>query len=39
LCKLLQNAVAKSDWDIVLELPTLLVPAEGGDSSAPKTVN
>ena len=26
LCKLLQNAVAKSDWDIVLELPTLLDP-------------
>ncbi|MBK5103275.1 MAG: hypothetical protein JJE42_03425 [Burkholderiales bacterium] len=39
LCKLLQNAVAKTDWDIVLELPTLLVRAEGDDAGAPKTVN
>ena len=39
LCKLLQNAVAKSDWDIVLELPALLVQADADDAAAPKTVN
>lgn len=39
LCKLLQNAVAKSDWDIVLELPTLQAGVQGGDAAAPKTVN
>lgn len=39
LCKLLQNAVAKTDWDIVLELPTMLVRAEGDEAAAPKTVN
>lgn len=38
LCKLLQNAVAKSDWDIVLELPSLLDPADTGNAAAPKTV-
>lgn len=38
-CKLLQNAVAKSDWDIVLELPDLRLPAENADPSTPKTVN
>jgi len=39
LCKLLQNAVAKSDWDIVLELPTLLTQAATDDAAAPRTVN
>ena len=38
LCKLLQNAVAKSDWDIVLELPTPLVQADADDATAPRTV-
>src|SRR5487761_2541038 len=28
LCTLLQNAVAKSDWDILLELPTLHTQAD-----------
>lgn len=39
LCRLLQNAVARSDWDMLLELPTLLVQADGGDGAAPKSVN
>ena len=39
LCKLLQDAVAKSDWDIVLELPTLLTQALAADAAAPKTLN
>jgi len=39
LCKLLQNAVAKTDWDIVLELPTLPYPVESDDAATPKTVN
>ena len=39
LCKLLQNAVAKSDWDIVLELPTLLSQSDANAADAPKTVN
>jgi len=39
LCKLLQNAVAKSDWDIALELPALLAQADADDAAAPKTVN
>ncbi len=38
LCRLLQNAVAKSDWDIVLELPTLRDPADADAAAAPKTV-
>ena len=36
LCKLLQNAVAKSDWDIALELPALLAT---GDAATPKKLN
>src|ERR1035437_6892851 len=36
-CKLMQNAVAKSDWDIVLELPTLQAPLAMDDAAAPKT--
>ena len=39
LCKLLQNAVAKSDWDIALELPALLAQSQVDDAAAPKTVN
>ncbi|MBE0622891.1 MAG: hypothetical protein IH605_20055 [Burkholderiales bacterium] len=39
LCKLLQNAAAKSDWDIVLELPTLQAQSAIDDTAAPKTVN
>ncbi len=39
LCKLLQNVVAKSDWDIALELPALLVQAEVDDAAAPKSFN
>lgn len=39
LCKLLQNTVAKSDWDIALELPALKAGAQGEDPAAPKTVN
>jgi len=39
LCKLLQNAVAQSEWDIALDLPTLLLQSEAGDAAAPKTVN
>jgi len=36
LCKLLQNAVAKSDWDIVLELPALTAQSQVDDAAAPK---
>lgn len=39
LCKLLQDAVAKSDWDIVLELPTLQAQTPADDAAAPKTLN
>ena len=39
LCKLLQNAVAKSDWDIVLELPALHAPLAMDETTAPKTLN
>lgn len=39
LCKLLQTAVAKSDWDIALELPALHAPADAEGTAAPKTVN
>ena len=39
LCKLLQDVVAKSDWDIALELPTLLTQALADDAAAPKTLN
>ena len=38
-CKLVQNAVAKSDWDIVLELPALPSSLGAGDAAAPKTIN
>ena len=39
LCKLLQNAVAKSDWDIALELPALQSARAPDDASMPKTLN
>lgn len=39
LCKLLQNAVAKSDWDIALELPALQTPLATDEAAAPKTLN
>ena len=39
LCKLVQNAVARSDWDLVLELPTLLAPNEANDPALPRTLN
>jgi hypothetical protein len=38
-CKLVQNAVAKADWDIVLELPALQAPAGMDDAAAPKSIN
>ena len=38
-CKLVQNAVAKSDWDIVLELPALQSATSAGEEAAPKTIN
>ena len=39
LCKLVQDAVAKSDWDIVLELPALQATIDASDQPAPKTLN
>ena len=38
-CKLVQNAVAKSDWNLVLELPALRSMMVPGDAAAPKTLN
>jgi len=38
-CKLVQSAVAKSDWDLVLELPSLQVQPETDGTALPKTVN
>ena len=38
-CKLVQNAVAKSDWNLVLELPALRSTTGAGDAGAPKTIN
>ena len=38
-CKLLQVAVAKSDWDISLELPTLQTQVGADSAAEPKTVN
>jgi hypothetical protein len=38
-CKLVQNAVAKADWDIALELPALLTPLQPLDPALPKTLN
>lgn len=39
LCKLVQNAVAKSEWDIVLELPALPSTLAAGEADTPKTIN
>jgi len=39
LCKLLQTAVAKSDWDIVLQLPTLQSQLDVDAAAMPKSVN
>ena len=38
-CRLIQNAVANADWDIVLELPAPLTQQEAGDPAVPKTLN
>jgi hypothetical protein len=38
LCKLLQDAVAKSDWDIALELPALQTRSDADGAAVPKTV-
>ncbi|MFH1044420.1 MAG: hypothetical protein V1796_05090 [Pseudomonadota bacterium] len=38
-CKLVQNAVAKSDWNLVLELPTLRAPLAMDEVTLPKTLN
>ena len=38
-CKLLQNAVAKSDWNLVLELPALHSTIGTGNAAVPKTLN
>jgi hypothetical protein len=38
-CRLVQNAVAKSDWDLVLELPALQSAPGADDADAPKTLN
>jgi len=39
LCKLVQNAVAKSDWGMALELPALPSTLGAGDAAAPRTLN
>jgi hypothetical protein len=39
LCKLLQTAVAKSDWDIVLRLPALQTHSDADGVAVPKSVN
>ncbi len=38
-CKLVQNAAAKADWDIALELPALLAQKETVDPALPKILN
>jgi hypothetical protein len=38
-CKLVQNAVAGSDWDIALDLPALQSLPALDDAAAPKTLN
>jgi hypothetical protein len=37
LCKLLQDVVAKSGWDLMLALPT--GPAQAGAEAAPRLLN
>ncbi len=39
LCKLLQDAVLKSEWDIVLELPALRTTADAEEAGTPKSIN
>ena len=39
LCKLVQDAVANAEWDIVLELPALQPMIDTAGESAPKTLN
>jgi hypothetical protein len=38
-CELVQKAVAKSDWNLELELPALQPTMGNGDAAAPKTLN
>ena len=38
-CKLVQNAAAKSEWNLALELPNLQTPLARGETLAPKTIN
>ena len=38
-CKLVQNAVTKSEWDIVVELPSLRAQPEDEGTQVRKTVN
>jgi hypothetical protein len=38
-CELVQKAVAKSDWNLVLELPALQPTTRNGGAAAPKTLN
>jgi hypothetical protein len=38
-CKLVQNAVAKTDWDIAVELPALQSMSGAAGETAPKTLN
>ena len=39
LCKILQNAVSRADWDLRLELPRSAMVAATSDGSAPRTLN
>ena len=39
LCKLVQNAAAKSDWNLALDLPALHAGAASADAAKPKALN
>ncbi len=39
LCKLLRDAVSKSDWDIALDLPSLMTASDTDDGVTRKTFN
>lgn len=39
LCKLLQNVVSQSDWDVALEFPSLMIQSDAEDAAIPKTIN
>ena len=39
LCKLVQDAAARADWDMVLELPALQSMSAPDDAGAPKRLN